>query len=899
MTRFWTRMLRWYSPPILLLAVVVLAYLGTLAQGVMPEDAGEFQTRYYTLEPAHPTGYPLLILLGKLWVTLWPLGSVADRANVLSALLSAGAALAAYATVMQLTARPLAAWVAGLALAFTPSLWFYSTKAGPYPFHIFLLSLAWLTLVRWQQGRGRLTAPALVVGMCLAHHRMAVMSVPAIGVFVLLRDPGLLRRGRDVLKLLALLLLPWLSYILLPLYGIWPLSRFLSHAFLINSPMGRLAFPVRGLVAWAQRLVEVVWPNLCEGVGLVGVLLSLAGLGLYAFASSWPCESRSRRLQVSVALLLTIVTYSVFSASYAIVPDDRRYYVPIDLTLVIGIGLAAGWALRQAGRFKRAALAWAWRGGVALSLLALPAWEFHRHRPTTDQAHGAYVAALTREGLAAVETDAVIVTTPGFTTAYWYYQQVEGWRPDVTVHMDGVTIGEEGALALLDAGQPVYFRQPLYGLDRADSEYAWLPFLGGLDCAVPRLPAAAWTLEPDHDFGQDIRLQAAAASDAVWAPDTPVLLWLRWQVGSQLPADAGLSVWLEGPDGRRWWQEDRSWAVLTSELAPGEALTTTHYLVAPPGMPPGLYHWRVQITGQGASDSALWEAEVEVVRPQVAPVAARFPQVTALSAPMQAGPLRLLGVGSTQDGAQAGGYLFVQLLWQAVDAPGADWQMRLRLVRADLETETALAAPLPGFPTSEWQPGDTLLGLNSLRVPANWPSGRYRLKLEWQGPDGLASLDMGTVAVEARSVQRRAPAIASPRDDRLDEAFRLLGYDLAPGELAPGETLHLTLYWEAVEAPSDNYKVFTHLVGSDGFLAAQQDGLPGGSLVLTGEWVRGEVVVDEYTLSVAADAPPGEYVLYVGMYRASDGYRLSAWDGSGQRWVNDAIAVDAVEIEER
>ena len=60
---------------ILLLAVVVLAYLGTLAQGVMPEDAGEFQTRYYTLEPAHPTGYPLLILLGKLWVTLWPLGT--------------------------------------------------------------------------------------------------------------------------------------------------------------------------------------------------------------------------------------------------------------------------------------------------------------------------------------------------------------------------------------------------------------------------------------------------------------------------------------------------------------------------------------------------------------------------------------------------------------------------------------------------------------------------------------------------------------------------------------------------------------------------------------------------------------------------------------------------------
>src|SRR3990170_107076 len=52
-------------------------------------DSAELTTAAYNLDAAHPPGYPLYILLGKLF-TLIPLGPIAFRTNLLSCV--AGAA---------------------------------------------------------------------------------------------------------------------------------------------------------------------------------------------------------------------------------------------------------------------------------------------------------------------------------------------------------------------------------------------------------------------------------------------------------------------------------------------------------------------------------------------------------------------------------------------------------------------------------------------------------------------------------------------------------------------------------------------------------------------------------------------------------------------------------------
>ena len=95
---------------------------------------------------------------------------------------------------------------------------------------------------------------------------------------------------------------------------------------------------------------------------------------------------------------------------------------------------------------------------------------------------------------------------------------------------------------------------------------------------------------------------------------------------------------------------------------------------------------------------------------------------------------------------------------------------------------------------------------------------------------------------------------------------------------------HLTLYWQAMTRMEDSYTVFIHLLNKDGMMGGQWDSLPGKGLLPTSSWLAGEVVADEYEVPIKVGAPPGEYVIEVGMYNASTGERLemkrTAKDGS-------------------
>ena len=66
-------------------------YLSTLAPSVVTlfDDSLEFQLVTYQLGIAHPTGYPLYTLLGKLFTFIMPIGNVAYRVNLMSAFFGA------------------------------------------------------------------------------------------------------------------------------------------------------------------------------------------------------------------------------------------------------------------------------------------------------------------------------------------------------------------------------------------------------------------------------------------------------------------------------------------------------------------------------------------------------------------------------------------------------------------------------------------------------------------------------------------------------------------------------------------------------------------------------------------------------------------------------------------
>ena len=82
-------------------AAAMALYLPTLAPSVLPGDYAEFQMCAAVLGVPHPTGYPLYVLLGKVF-TLLPVGDVAYRVNLSSAIYMAGAAVLLFATTARL-----------------------------------------------------------------------------------------------------------------------------------------------------------------------------------------------------------------------------------------------------------------------------------------------------------------------------------------------------------------------------------------------------------------------------------------------------------------------------------------------------------------------------------------------------------------------------------------------------------------------------------------------------------------------------------------------------------------------------------------------------------------------------------------------------------------------------
>ncbi|MBN1641131.1 MAG: hypothetical protein JXA09_07835, partial [Anaerolineae bacterium] len=59
-------------------------------------------------------------------------------------------------------------------------------------------------------------------------------------------------------------------------------------------------------------------------------------------------------------------------------------------------------------------------------------------------------------------------------------------------------------------------------------------------------------------------------------------------------------------------------------------------------------------------------------------------------------------------------------------------------------------------------------------------------------------------------------------------------------------------------------------------------------------WLPGEFVVDVYPIAVHADAPPGAYVIEVGMYDPADVGRLPVRDPSGA--AGDRVLLGAIEV---
>ncbi|MBE2223783.1 MAG: hypothetical protein IAF02_19745, partial [Anaerolineae bacterium] len=184
----------------------------------------------------------------------------------------------------------------------------------------------------------------------------------------------------------------------------------------------------------------------------------------------------------------------------------------------------------------------------------------------------------------------------------------------------------------------------------------------------------------------------------------------------------------------------------------------------------------------------------------------------------------------------------------------------LALVNEDGEQVAETAVPIGSAGAKE-----VIRNKVQWRLPPELETGTYTIWLSL----GEQRIELGDWQIDAPQRIFAQPEVDITSDFAVDFG-RLVGYstDLpatSTGSVT-GKSVEVELVWQAVAETAVNYRVFVHLLDENGNLVTQSDAVPDHWTRPTTGWVPGEYITDRHTLTLPADAIPGQYTLLVGFY---------------------------------
>ncbi len=356
---------RWRRLGPLFVGVALLpVYLATMSHAVGAADSFEFQVVAPQLGIAHPTGYPLYLLLGKAF-SLLPAGTQAWRLNLASAVYAVAAAMVVFRLGLEVFRRPLAALAGAVLLGLVPIYWGQAIIAEVYTLHALVVAVALWLMVRvggrppaddrrptqerppTPQDRKTMVGLAFVLGLGLTNHLTTVFLLPAAGLAVLFnlwpviggrRSAGYRTSRRRSLiplffQLLVAFAVPLLLYAYLPL----------RWAAVNGEPMGLGRFVewvaggrFQGALQWGAWLQDparraIVARLLLDAWGWFYVVVAAVGLG-WLFLRHW---------RAALLLLVTAAGFTFYALNYY-VPDLAVFLIPVHVVVAAWVGAGVG-----------------------------------------------------------------------------------------------------------------------------------------------------------------------------------------------------------------------------------------------------------------------------------------------------------------------------------------------------------------------------------------------------------------------------------------------------------------------------------------------------------------------------------------------------------------------------
>ncbi len=848
-------------------------YLLTISSFVGVADTFEFQVVTPQLGIVHPTGYPLYLLLGKLF-TLLPLGTLAWRLNFASVVYALAAMGVFYLFLLRLLKRPLPALLATVVTGLTATFWSQAIIAEVYALHALIVVGALFLMgeigdwgledVYSRVSKSKLTILlAVLIGLGMSNHVTSVFLIPSAILTVLFtyhatrntEEALPLFKISYLLKLFVAFLLPLLLYAYLPLR--WQavngeamgMARFVDWV-VAGRFQGALQLrawlddPTRYAIIWRLFLDNWGWFNL--GLALLGFVILLI--------KNW---------RVALILFSLWLGYTFYTLNYY-VPDLAVFVIPAQI--IVGVCWAVGvwgigdWNL-ELGSWRLPDVSSLIATFVIIPTLLLAVANWSRNDQSNNDGLEKWGRMVLNLPLA--ENGAILADGEKIAPLN-YLQMAEGLRSDldISVWPDEAAYREQvdGRIA---NGQTVYLARQLPNLQ---SSY-YLRSLGPLtevsaQSPLPNLPTAGWKSPlPNLDFpsiallGYEIHPPTDEGVTAVtfyWQATEPISDVLHVYTRFKgYPSNAG-----QHPTNNFYptnaWKGDE--IVSDYHELPHPILTTAEtaelqVALAPPFSDPTTLAWQtVTEVELPATKSVPNGRPYRIQLGDTFIQLGNFPTQTRPQTPL---PVILSGVGDPTT---------LTLSLTEIQSP---------ISNSSALFSTNLQSPISNPPFTTLFPVET-----------NLENGRYPLTISSSANAICGWMQLSSASCVLGEVEISGVALPETAVNFADK-IGLLNVEIPNRELQAGGQLQLTLNWLTLADMGEDYTITVQILDENDRLVGQTDSWPVQGTRPTSQWQPNERITDPYIVQLDPDVPSGDYRLLIGIYLLGNGRRLPVLNGEG------------------
>lgn len=125
------------------------------------------------------------------------------------------------------------------------------------------------------------------------------------------------------------------------------------------------------------------------------------------------------------------------------------------------------------------------------------------------------------------------------------------------------------------------------------------------------------------------------------------------------------------------------------------------------------------------------------------------------------------------------------------------------------------------------------------------------------------------------------PPMERRTDLNFGEELLVLGHSGLPGDIQAGQELRLTLYWQVLKQPGEDYSLSFLLLDSHGTMWSQTDIIPFNGFYPMSRWQPGTIVAQTVSIPAPYGAPPGQYRWELRLYSPLTWREMEVFDAAG------------------